>query len=251
MTGIFQTYIGIDVHASRKPYFYTAINGNLEILACGPACLADILAFLSGQSSALVAVNGPVCIQSPDGGSFQGGLFFESHTEERYVHHRSGDDELASRGFNTMILPRKTPPWVERSLDLTAGFRQLGFSVFGTSNSSRAYFETNCDAGFWLSFGAVPYDSRSLEGRLQRQLVLCEFGFPVQDPLIFLEEFTRHRLQTSQLPADQILPGYELKAMIASATALLFDQKPGAVETVGDPNNGALILPKEFSRRVN
>lgn len=242
-----QTYIGIDVQAVQKPYFYTALNSSLEIIACGHGRLEDVTAYLAGQSSALVAVNGPVCLPQ---NSVQIGLF-ESGDESVHPPARGGDRELEARGFHELAIPdhaKKVPLWVERSVVLAEALKKLEYTV---EDSRRIYFETQCDAAYWLAAGVMPYESRSLEGRLQRQLLLWEFGLPLKDPMNFLEEFTRFRLRTSQVPMDQILPGHELRAMIAASTAWLMDNHPKRVEHFGTINAGEIILPREFSRKQN
>ncbi len=225
MTAKYQTYIGIDVQAVQKPYFYSALNADLENIACGHGRLGDVLAYLSGQTSALVAVNGPICFQNAEDDLVQGGLFDADQTSQHKVN-RTGDIELAARGFKPGSSPasgKKVPLWVERSLELTTGIRQLGYRNLDLSESSRTFFETQSDAAYWLATGAMPYDSRSLEGRLQRQLLLCEFGFPLKEPMAFLEEFTRFRLRTSQVPMSYIQPAHELRALMSAATAWLMD----------------------------
>jgi hypothetical protein len=251
MTAKYQTYIGIDVQAVQKPYFYSALNTDLENIACGHGRLGDVLAFLSGQSSALVAVNGPICFQFAADSLVQGGLFEADQTSQHKVN-RTGDAELTARGYNPGSAPvsgKKPPLWVERSLELTAGIRQLGYGSFSNPDGSNTFFETQCDAAYWLSTGAMPYDSRSLEGRLQRQLLLCEFGFPLKDPMAFLEEFTRFRLRTTQVPMSYIQPAHELRALMAAATAWLMDVRPEAVEHLGEMNEGEIFLPREFTRK--
>ncbi|GAP20005.1 hypothetical protein [Leptolinea tardivitalis] len=246
----FSTYIGIDVQAVQKPYFYTALNGNLETIACGHGRLGDVLAYLAGQSTALVAINAPVSAQIPEDSLYQEGLFSPEQIKQTVVA-RTGDSELTARGFQ-FFQPvgnvKKLPLWVERSLELTAGMKQLGYDNTGERNK-RSFFETQSDAGYWLATGTMPYESRSLEGRLQRQLLLYEFGFPLKDPMVFLEEFTRYRLRTSQVPMEQILPAHELRAIFSAATAWLVDMRPDAVECVGQPGQGEIIIPKEFSKK--
>lgn len=248
MGGPYSTYIGIDVQASQKPYFYSAINTELEIISCGHGRSTDVEAYLSGQSSALVAVNGPVCVQPPNKQSLQGGLFDEPDRDKRYVKVRTGDRVLVDKGFPLTAIAGRIPSWVERSIEMAGILHRLDYSLYGCGDNPRTFFETHCDAGYWLAAGAIPYSSRSLEGRLQRQLVLCEFGFDIQDPMIFLEEFTRHRLKTSQLPMEQILPAYELRAMYAAATAFLLDTRMEAIEPLGEPGRGQLVLTRAFSR---
>lgn len=244
MADFYQTYIGIDVQAVQKPYFYTALNASLEMIACGHGRLPDVTAYLSGQSSALVAVNGPVCLPLD---AVQIGLFEGEEGGRTVV--RSGDRELETAGFHDLAFhehSKKPPVWVERSLELTDALAKLGYSLNG---ERRTYFETQSDAAYWLSTGALPYESRTLEGRLQRQLLLWEFGLAVKAPLSFLEEFTRFRLRTSQVPVDQILPGHELRAMIAASTAWLMDQHPDRVDHLGVKGEGEIILPRELSRK--
>jgi hypothetical protein len=247
MAEMYQTYIGIDVQAVQKPYFYTALNSSLEVIACGHGRLTDVTAYLAGQSSALVAVNGPVCLPQ---NSVQIGLF-EANDQASHTTARSGDRALEARGFHELAVPdqsKKIPLWVERSLELAEALKKLEYTLEG---SRRVYIETQCDAAYWLATGAMPYESRSLEGRLQRQLLLWEFGLPLKDPMNFLEEFTRFRLRTSQVPMDQILPGHELRAMIAASTAWLADNHPERMEHFGTVNAGEIILPREFSRKQN
>ncbi len=246
----YQTYIGIDVQAIQKPFFYYSLNESLEILACGHGRLGDVLAYLAGQSSALVAVNGPICLDRSDGLIVQGGLFDAEHSHPG-ENHRTGDIILSTRGFPSvpnLHEGKKLNVWVERSLELTAGIRQLGYEECH-AGQPRTYFETQSDAAYWLATGSVPYDSRSLEGRLQRQLLLYEFGFAVKDPMSFLEEFTRFRLRTSQIPMSQIMPAHELRALISAATAWLADRRPEAVDHMGEVRKGEIILPRDFSRK--
>ncbi len=250
MVSGFQTYLGIDVQAIQKPYFYYALNDSLEILACGHGRLGDVLAYLAGQSSALVAVNGPIYLDRSEGTVVQGGLFDKEQSNPG-ANHRTGDAALTARGFPSipnLHEGKKLQLWVERSLELTAGIRQLGYeeSNFG---KPRVFFETQSDAAYWMATGSLPYDSRSLEGRLQRQLLLFEFGFDVKDPMSFLEEFTRYRLRTSQIPMNQIMPAHELRALISAATAWLADRRPESVDHLGDVSMGEIILPRDFARK--
>jgi hypothetical protein len=249
MAANFQTYVGIDVQAMQKPYFYTALNADLENIACGHGRLADVLAYLSGQSSAIVAINGPVCVQPSDRESLQDGLFDKTDNSGNHISLRTGDAELDSKGFPIAAIGKKIPLWVERSLELADGIKQMGYRIVGSGETVRAFFETQCDAAYWLSAGAMPYDSRSLEGRLQRQLLLCEFGFHLTDPMIFLEEFTRYRLRTSQIPVEQVLMAHELRAMIAAASAWLLDVRPETMEHFGTIDEGEILLPREFLRK--
>ncbi|NMB53769.1 MAG: hypothetical protein GYA15_03630 [Leptolinea sp.] len=238
-------YVGIDVQAHQKPFFYTVLDSTLEVIATGHGRMVDVLSYLAGLSSALVAVNGPISAREPDREVKQSGLFDQASPAGELVTARTGEKELASRGFTNFI----TGKTEERSIALASGLRELGYTMHGEINSDKVYLETNCDAACWLAAGCLPYDARSLEGRLQRQLILCEMGIHLKDPMNFLEEFTRHRLRTSQLPMEQILPGYELRAMMAAATAWLVDSFPEKVEHLGKSGAGEVILAGDFSSK--
>lgn len=239
----YQAYVGIDVQAHQKPFFYSVLNSALEVVATGHGRMVDVLSYLAGLSSALVAVNGPVCTRESDREVRQSGLFDQASPADESAGARTGDMELASRGF-TYSISGKTE---ERSIALASGLRELGYTLHGEIHSDKVYLETNCDAAFWLATGRMPYDARSLEGCLQRQLILCEMGIHLKDPMDFLEEFTRHRLRTSQIPMEQILPGYELRAMMAAATVWLVDNFPENVEHIGKAGAGEIILAGDFS----
>ena len=67
--------------------------------------------------------------------------------------------------------------------------------------------------------------------------------------MVFLEEFTRFRLRTSNVPLNQIGVAHELRAMMAAATAWLVDNRPETLEHLGQASEGVIILPKEFTRK--
>jgi hypothetical protein len=245
------TYIGIDVQAAQKPFYYTALDADLETIACGHGRMGDVLAYLAGQTSAIVAINGPIWAPQAVTVSSQIGLFGgEQNTiggSQRWV-----DDELSTRGYPIVFVPsawKKAPVWMERSLELAAEIKRLGYVVSGNPSSTRFFFETNTDAAYHQITGNSPYDSRSLEGRLQRQLLLYEFGFHLQDPMSFLEEFTRFRLRTSNVPLAQICVAHELRALMAGATAWLLDHRPETLEHLGQNGEPEIILPREFTRK--
>jgi hypothetical protein len=245
------TYIGIDVQAAQKPFYYTALDGELETIACGHGRLTDVLAYLAGQSSALVAVNGPIQLHQTSPVFSQAGLFGSEHSTGAGPH-RGLDFDLPDREsppIQSLSFGKKPALWMERSMELAKEMKHLGYTEADVSTNNRAYFETNTDAACHRITGVSPYDSRSLEGRLQRQLLLYEFGFPLQDPMAFLEEFTRFRLRTSNVPLTQIETAHELRALIAGATAWLMDYRPETLEYLKQGMINPMVIPKEFTRK--
>ncbi|MEN6409592.1 MAG: hypothetical protein ABFD44_07775, partial [Anaerolineaceae bacterium] len=53
------TFIGINPTGSRAPYTYTALDENLKLLALGEGESEEVLAFVGGQETAIVAVCAP------------------------------------------------------------------------------------------------------------------------------------------------------------------------------------------------
>ena len=74
--------------------------------------------------------------------------------------------------------------------------------------------------------GQLPLPKPTLEGRLQRQLVLFEQDMGIKDPMEFFEEITRHRLLKGILPIECIYTSEELDALVAAFTAYLAVNQP-------------------------
>ena len=54
-----KTFIGIDPTASRHPFTYAALDQDCKLIALAAGELDEVLAFLGGQPTAVVAVNAP------------------------------------------------------------------------------------------------------------------------------------------------------------------------------------------------
>ena len=52
-------FIGVDPASRRKSFTYAALDKDLNLLALADGEMDDVVAFLAGQSSAMVAVNSP------------------------------------------------------------------------------------------------------------------------------------------------------------------------------------------------
>ena len=53
--------------------------------------------------------------------------------------------------------------------------------------------------------GQVPLARLSLEGRLQRQIILYEQGLRIKDPMDFFEEITRYKLAKGIWPTGFVI----------------------------------------------
>ena len=96
----------------------------------------------------------------------------------------------------------------------------------------------------------TPFSKNTLEGRIQRQLVLHEQDTHIPDPMRVFEEITRHRLLQGQLPLPDLYSPSELDAMVAAYTAWKAATQPGEVTLLGNPQEGQVVLPvKEMQRQ--
>jgi hypothetical protein len=89
----------------------------------------------------------------------------------------------------------------------------------------------------------IPLAKPTLEGRLQRELILYERGVRIRDPMIFFEEITRHKLMNGLLPMEFVYLPAQLDALAAAYTAWLSVQKPAELTRLGNRQEGFINLP--------
>jgi predicted RNase H-like nuclease len=95
----------------------------------------------------------------------------------------------------------------------------------------------------------LPFPKHTLEGRIQRQLILHALNINVPDAMLFFEEITRHRLLNGILPSENLYSPGELDALVAAYTAWLAANQPDKVCLVGDPHEGQIVLPGQLKPR--
>ncbi len=120
---------------------------------------------------------------------------------------------------------------------------KLGYQIYPNLVAEKQFLECQGEAAFWNLLGHPPLKEGTLEGCLQRQVVLFLAGLPVPDAMCFFEEITRHRLLNNQLPLDFIYSASELNALIASYTAFLCGTQPDKIIHIGDEEEGIIYLP--------
>lgn len=242
-------FVGIDPTAGERPIHYVAIDGDLKLMNMSEADLEGVLAFMSSLKEAIVAVNSPQTLCK--------GLLGRSEIRAAYNLRPGGrtwskwrvcEFELRRRNIRTYRTPQtleKARGWIRVGLELHARLDRIGFRVgkVGAGSSDRARIEVNPHASFTAMLGHRPFLKRTLEGRMQRQLVLYLAGLQIPNPLIALEEITRHRLLTGDMPLEDVYHHEFLDAMVAAYTAYLVQLKPEQVTRVGHPEEGWITLP--------
>ncbi|MEW6718415.1 MAG: DUF429 domain-containing protein [Chloroflexota bacterium] len=241
------TFIGIDPTAGQRPITYAALDADLRLLALGQGDMNEVLAFVGGQRQAFVAISAP---QRPNKG-----LMAKSEVREglspkprpgRYTNCRLAEYLLRQQGIQVYLTPAKAetcPTWKRLSFKLYKRLEDLGYRLYPQDESALQYMEVYPHGCFVVLLGRRPFHKHTLEGRLQRQLILHEAGLDISDPLRFFEEITRYRLLQGILPLEWLHTPEELDALAAAYTAWLASTKPDEVILLGDPQEGQVVLP--------
>lgn len=248
MDGKQSTFIGLDVSTGRRPFSYAALDGEMRLLALGAGGLQDALAFTAGQSRAQLAIgapSGPNCalMQQPEVRR----RFSSPPEEGRRSDLRLAEHELRLHRIMVARTPAEAsqcPAWVQRGFELYRQLQQFGYRPYPQEDAGLQWLESHAEAAYWALLGLAPFPPRTLEGRLQRQLVLYDLRLPVTDPLRFFEEVTRHRLLHGVLPLKEIYTPAELNALVLAYTAWLAARRPQELLCFGAAPEGVLHLPR-------
>lgn len=241
------TFLGIDPSAGQRPFVYAAVDHELNLLALGQGRLDDMLAFSAGQRAAVVAVCGP---RQPNQSVMTRPEIRKNLNPPprpgRWVDFRLAEYLLRQRRISVPQIPdhaEKAPNWMQMSFSLFKGLKNLGYQIYPDSEAACQMLEVYPFAAYTALLGVTPFPKYTLEGRLQRQMVLHDLRLKVSDPMRFFEEITRHKLLRGILPTEQLLSASELDALVAAYTAWQAALHPEAIMLVGDLDEGQIVLP--------
>ena len=240
-----KTFIGIDLSGGRHPFTYATLDEDCQLVALAAGEVEDVLAFLGGQQVTVVAVNAPHC---PNKGLVRKKMEKQSLTlgQMRGTDMRLAEHELRGRGISvspTASRPETCAAWMQTGFDFYRKLDGLGFKPYPFENATHQWLETHPHAAYSALLGKLPLPKPTLEGRLQRQLVLYEQDMGIKDPMEFFEEITRHRLLKGVLPVEFIYTAEELDALVAAFTAYLAASQSGEVVWIGNKQEGQIVLP--------
>lgn len=242
------TFIGIDPTAGEKPFVYAALDGEMRLLALGQGSMEDILAFAAGQQQAVVAVCAP---RQPNTGVMARPEVRKNLNPPprpgRWRDFRLADFMLRKRGISIPQTPADLTScsnWMRNGFELHRRLEALDYQRYPAEDAVCQVLEVYPYACYIRLLGGVlPFQKGTLEGRVQRQLVLYEARLDVSNPMEFFEEITRHRLLKGQLPAQSLYSAGELDALVAAYTAWLAAFHPEKVEVLGDRDEGEVVIP--------
>jgi hypothetical protein len=238
-------YVGIDPTSGRKAFSYAALDRELNLVSLGDGELEDVMAFLGAQQAATVAINAASRVNK---GLVRKQLERQSLTpghQFRGVDLRVAEYELREHGIAVGGTPAREelcPAWVQAGFGLYTKLTKVGFAAYPDGGSHR-WLETHPHASFCALLGQSPLPKPTLEGRLQRQIVLHDRGVRMKDPMDFFEEITRYKLIKGVLPLELIYAPEILDALAAALTAWLAAERPSEVTRVGHEEEGYITLP--------
>jgi hypothetical protein len=248
------TFIGIDPTAGQRPFSYTALDYNLHLLALGQGNMEEVLAFVAGQRQAYVAVCAPrrPNVRVMDRDEIRQSLN-PPPRPGRWTGFRLAEYQLRQHNISCPRTPSREedcPAWMRSGFSLHRRLETLGYCAYPVKETSLVWLEVYPHACFCALLGLAPFPKQTLEGRIQRQLVLYEQKLNIPDPMRLFEEITRHRIMQGVLPLEELYQPGELDALAGAYTAWALASHPERVLLLGHPEEGQIVLPvPELKRR--
>jgi hypothetical protein len=249
------TFLGIDPTAGLRPFVYAALDGDLRLLALGKGSMDEVLAFLAGQRSAFAAICAPRrpnlrLMERPEVRE----QFSPPPRPGRWMNFRLAEYQLRQRKISCPQTPSEEEScqtWMKVGFTFYRKVEEMGYCPYPSDQASLQWLEVYPHAIFSVLLGGPPFPKATLEGRIQRQLILYEQELRISDPMRLFEEITRHRLLQGKLLLDDLYSQEELDALAAAYTAWLAANDASKVDLLGHPEEGQVVLPvKEMNRRA-
>jgi hypothetical protein len=240
--------IGIDPSDARQNYSLAALDEDKNILALSRGRLDDVLSFAAGQTLAVIAIHIPtIPLMDPNRNNSLKPL-----PQRENLWNAPNESPSRSDDFNSVRNPtasitqipasRKTETF-RKGLVLREHLAELGYVEYQNQDKPRVYLGTNIESACDQIFSVPQYTDKSLEGRLQRQVLLAECGVNVIDPMVFFEEVTRFKLLHGKLPLDMIYKSLELNALICSFVAWSIQHSAENMICKSDVGTESIWLP--------
>ncbi len=240
-------FIGVDPTAGRKPFLYIALDENLSIMQKGSGDMSETLTFIANQQNCTVAVCSP----------YQPNQKLMENEEirhkvipplkpGRWVNYRLCEVILRRHRIRIIPTPAKEqdcPSWMQKGFHFYRQLIKMGFQRYPAESATKIFIEIYPHAAYTILLGYHPLAKQTLEGRLQRQLLLYEKNIRIPDPMRFFEEVTRYKVLRGNFPMDIVLLPTELDTLIAAYCAWLTTHNPASISLIGDPNEGQILIP--------
>ena len=215
--------------------------------------LEEVLAFTAGQPRSMVAVCAP---RQPSQG-----LMARSDVRDhlnppprpgRWTDFRLVEYLLRQHHISCYKTPGEEtacPNWMKMGFLLYHRLEQMGFQPYPTQEAALQWLEVYPHASFCTMLGHVPLPKHSLEGRIQRQLVLYRHRLNLPDPMDLVRGITTRHILQGNLPTNKLYGQGELDALVAAYTAWQAATNPTEVTLLGDASEGQVVLPVSELKR--
>ena len=241
------TYLGIDPTAGDRPFTYVALDQECNLLAIGQGDMEEVLAFVAGQRSAIVAVCAP---RTPNRGFMDRAEVRDRLSPPprpgRWRNFRVVEYQLRQHNIfipQTSAEASDCPRWMQQGFNLYQRLKILNYLPYPQKDAAHQFLEVYPHASFSVMLEHLPLRKHTLEGRIQRQLILYKYDLNIPDAMNLFEEITRHRLLRGILPLENLYQVEELDAMVAAYTAWLSGMQPEQLTFLGDSLEGQIALP--------
>jgi len=241
------SYLGIDPTAGRKPFAYAALDMYLHLTALGRGSLDEVLTFMAGQHQAIVAVCAP---RRPNQRLMERTEVRDSLNPPprpgRWMNFRLAEYLMRQHRISCYKTPsdeKACPNWMKMGFTLYKRLERMGYQPYPTQDSALQWLEVYPHASFSALLGQVPLPKSTLEGRLQRQLVLHRQKIDLPNPMDFVQGLTSRNLLQGDLPLDKLYNQGELDALVAAYTAWQAANNPKQITALGEASEGLVYLP--------
>lgn len=242
-------FIGVDVQVEtgqvRQSLTLAVLDDRLRLVNLTHTGLEEWKTYMGGLETAWVGVNAPRSLAK--GLMKQHGVRQNLNPQPkggRWANFRVCEYLLRARGLPVAGTGETGErAWVKMGLQVFTILSELGFAVDPSEGTARQSLEVYAQGAYAVLLGLAPFQRGTLEGRLQRQLILSEQRVKVTDPMNFFEEITRHRLRQGILPLKGIYTNGELDALMAAYVSYMSATHPTQVEWVGLPEDGQVVIP--------
>jgi predicted nuclease with RNAse H fold len=238
-------FAGIDLSTSRRGLTVALLTSRLDVRSLRLQSLEETIEELATRAEITVAVGGPLhpCAVNAEQVPPVGDAPRKSLARRT----RAADGELSRRGIPVRRPPVResdAPAWMRCGFDLARQLAARGFTEGKNACAEpRVLLETHPAACASVLLGRLPYGRGSLEGRIQRQLVLLRERVGLPDPMDALEELTAHHILSGRMELKGIFEAGELDALLAALTAWRVHAHPESVAWLGDDADGWICLP--------
>ncbi len=246
-------FFGIDLSGARGNITCAILDDTRRIHFRGELPVKELEQRLGESSVVIAAVTFPISLNEGIMADLKKGQQLSLlPVKNRNTNLRQCEFELIERGFSSTRTPSSLEdctPALQRALRFSSELAAMGFQRWPAPGVERQLMEVHPESAYAELLGAKLNSSKTIEGRIQRQLLLQEEHLNVRDPMIFFEEITRHKMLTGQIPEGIVLSPAELNALVAAFTAWNAYANPTGVTRLGNVNEGRIILPVSTHNR--